>query len=97
MYTVPVSMSVNFYRNELCSDSNEEGIGNNSELRDDGKNVEPGADVLSTLGYRTTKNGGELVSIQPDLDPVVDESKERSKRERHNKYGNETVLDDYCE
>ena len=94
IYIIPVTSCIDLYGNQLSGDGYQERIGDNSELRDDSEEVEPGTNVLGTLGNRTTKDGGELVSIESDLHPVVEESKERSEREGHNKDGGESILND---
>ena len=54
-------------------------------------------DILSALGDWSAEHCHKLVSIQPDLKPVVDESKEWSQGKGCHKDGDEPVLDDCME
>ncbi len=68
-------MSIDLNGDKLCSNGNQKGIGDNSKLRDDGENVKPCTNVLSTLCNWSTEYSGELVGIQTNLNPVVEEGK----------------------
>ena len=50
-------------------------------------------DVLCSLSNRPTEDSNELVSIKPDLNPVVEQGKEGSKREGRHKDGHKPILD----
>ena len=50
-------------------------------------------DILCPFSNRTTEDSNELVSIEPDLDPVVEQGEEGSKREGRHKDGHKPVLD----
>ena len=50
-------------------------------------------DVLCSFSNRPTEDSNKLVSIKPDLDPVVEQGEEGSKRESCHKDGHEPVLD----
>ena len=63
-------------------------------MGDDSEDVKPGTNVLSSLCDRSTEHSGELVGIQSNLNPVVKESKQWSKRKGNNKDGDEAILDD---
>lgn len=57
-------------------------------------NGKPDADVLSSLDHRAAILSHKLLSIQSDLHPVVDESKERRQRASSHEDGDEAELDD---
>ena len=75
MLYIPVTKSIDLKGDKLCSDGDQKSIGDNGQLRDDSENVKPRANVLGTLCNRSTEHGGELVGIQSNLNPVVEESK----------------------
>jgi hypothetical protein len=50
--------------------------------------------IPSTLCYRAPVNDHKLVGVYAYLDPVIQQSKERSQRQCSHEYGNETILDD---
>ena len=63
-------------------------------MGDDSEDVVPCTNVLSTLCNRSTEYSSELVGVQPNLNPVVKEGKQWSKRKGNNKDGDKAVLDD---
>ena len=57
------------------------------------QDAEPDAYVLGALGHRPAVLAGELVSVQTDFHPVVEEGEERSERERRHEDGDEAKLE----
>ena len=49
--------------------------------------------ILCSLSYWSTEECHKLVSIQPDLHPVVQQGKEGGKREGSHKDGHKSILD----
>lgn len=68
-------------------------IGNDGDVCDELHDGKPDADVLSSLNHRAAILSHKLLSVQSDLHPVVDESKERRQRASRHKNGNEAKLD----
>ena len=91
---VPVTKSIDLYGDKLRCDSNQKAIWDNSKLGNDSENVKPGTNILSSLCDWSTEHSGELVGIQPNLNPVIKESKQWSKRKGNNKDGDEAILND---
>lgn len=54
-------------------------------------------DVFSPHGDGPAQLGHKLLGVQSDLDDVVEESEERSERERGHEQRDETELDDWRE
>lgn len=52
-------------------------------------------DVFSTYGNRTTQLSDKLLGVQPDLNNVVEQSKERGKWEGGHKQRHKAKLDDW--
>lgn len=50
-------------------------------------------DILCPFSHWPTEDSNELVSIKPDLDPVVEQGEEGSEREGCHKDCHKTVLD----
>ena len=67
-------------------------IADDSQLCQHFHDLEPDSNVLSSLSHSSPGLTHELLSVQSDLHPVVEESKEWSKREGSNKDGDETKL-----
>lgn len=53
---------------------------------------EPDADVLSSLHHRAAIFSHKLLSVQTNLHPVINESKERSERTSCHEDGDEAKL-----
>ena len=58
---------------------------------------EPDADVLRAFGERPARLGHQLLRVEPDLDPVVDEREEGRQREGGHEDGDETELEHHLE
>lgn len=67
-------------------------VGEHGRVRDELQDGKPDADVLSSLHHRAAIFSDELLSIQTNLHPIVDESEERSERTRCHKDGDESKL-----
>lgn len=67
-------------------------VADDGKLRESVENLEPDSDVLTSFCYRTSRLAGELVSVQSDLHPVVEQSKERRQRKRRHEYCYEPEL-----
>lgn len=50
-------------------------------------------DILCSFSDRPTEDSNELVSIKPDLNPVVEQAKEGTKRKSCHKDGHKPILD----
>ena len=57
--------------------------------------MEPYANVTCSLGKWTAEDGDKFVSVETNLDDVVDPCKEWSKRESSNKDSNKSILNNY--
>ena len=68
-------------------------IGHHRQLGNDLKDTVPRTNVLSSLGNLATHKHNILVSVQSDLNPVVEKSSQGSQRESCDKYSNEAILD----
>ena len=58
---------------------------------------EPDADVLRSFGERPASFGHQLLSVEADLDPVVDEREEWRDREGNHENGDEAELEHHLE
>lgn len=68
-------------------------VGDDGQVRQGLQDVEPHADVLGTLGYRTAVLAHKLVRVQADFHPVVEEGEERRQGERRHEDGDEAELE----
>ena len=67
------------------------------EVRQGLQDVEPGADVLRTLGHRPAVLTHKLVGVQADLGPVVEQSEEGRQGEGRHEDGDEAKLQHWGE
>ena len=73
-------------------------FGRLSHIADDGKvgqrleDGEPDADVGAPLGDRPARLAEELLRVQPDLHPVVEQREQWRQRERRHENGDEAEL-----
>ena len=63
-------------------------------MRDELHDGKPDADVLSSLHHWAAVFHHKLLSVQTNLNPVVNEREERSERTRRHEDGDEAELDD---
>jgi hypothetical protein len=56
------------------------------------QDLEPDPDVLGPLGHGPSRLTHKLLSIEPNLDPVVEQSKKGSQGKGSDKDGDETEL-----
>ena len=70
-------------------------IADDSQLSECVENCEPDSDILTSFGDRPARFTGELVSVQADLKPVVEQCKQRRKRKRSHEDCYETELQHY--
>jgi len=68
-------------------------VGDDGQVRQGFQDVEPDADVLGALGHRPAVLARELVRVQADLHPVVEEGEERRQGERRHEDGDEPKLE----
>ena len=61
-------------------------------MRDELQDGKPDADVLHPLHHRAAIFSHKLLSVQTNLHPVIDESKERSERTSRHEDGDEAKL-----
>ena len=87
-----IVISVDQLLYEVTGEGNEEGIADDSQLGQHLHDLEPDPNVLSSLCHSSPCLTHKLLSIQSDLHPVVEESKERSQGEGSYKDGDETKL-----
>ena len=57
-------------------------VADDGQLNDGLEDREPDADVVASLGHRSARRTDELVRVETDLEPVVEQSEQRSQRER---------------
>ena len=67
-------------------------IWNDSEVSNHVQDLEPDPDVLGPLGHRPSRLADELLSVQPDLHPVVQEGEEGGEGEGRHEDGDEAEL-----
>lgn len=63
-------------------------------MRHEVQDGEPDADVLRPLGHGAAGLAHELLRVQPDLHPVVEQREERRQREGRHEDGDEAKLED---
>ena len=68
-------------------------IADDRQLRDHLHDPEPDADVLRPLGHGPPCLADELLGVQSDLHPVVEESKQGRQGEGRHEDGDETELE----
>ena len=56
------------------------------------EDLEPDPDILGPLGHSPSRLADKFLSVETDLDPVVEQREERSEWEGRNKYGDEAEL-----
>lgn len=77
------------------------GYGRGTHVADDGQvgqhvqDLEPDADVLGALRDWPPRLAHQLVRVQPDLHPVVEQREQRRKRERRHEDGDEAELQNW--
>lgn len=59
------------------------------------QDLKPDADILCALRHDAPRLTDELLRVQSDLHPVVEERKERRQRERSDKDGDEAELENW--
>ena len=57
-----------------------------------GDDVEPDADAGCLLSERATRVANQLLRVQAQFDPVVEQGEEGSERKRHHEYSYKTEL-----
>ena len=67
-------------------------VTDDSELCQRVQNDKPDADVLTAFSHGTPRLAHELVRVQPDLYPVVQQREERGQREGGHEYSDEAKL-----
>ena len=72
---------------ELCTH-----IANDSQVCQHVENFKPDADVLGTLSHNATGLTDKLLSIKPDLHPVVEQCEQWGQGEGSNEDGDEAKL-----
>ena len=78
---------------EIFSKDGFTDIADNSQLSDHLHDGEPDPDVLRSLRHGPSGLADELLGVQPDLHPVVEEGEERGEGEGRHEYGNKTKLE----
>lgn len=67
-------------------------VAEHGHVCDELQDGEPDADILSSFRHRPAILGDKLLSVQPRLHPVVNESEERSEGTRSHEDGDEPEL-----
>ena len=70
-------------------------ICDDGEVRDHVEDLEPDADVLGSLGHGPPRLANELLRVQPDLDPVVEQREEGGQGEGRHEDGDEAELQNW--
>ena len=70
-------------------------VADDGYLSDTVQNVKPDADILSSVGDRSSHFTNELVRVNADLKDVVGECEERSQRKCSHKDCDETELENF--
>lgn len=69
-------------------------VAEDGNVRDELHDGKPDADVLGSLHHWAAIFHHKLLSVQTNLNPVVNESEERSERTRRHEDGDEAKLND---
>ena len=67
-------------------------IGDDGKLGQKVENLEPDPYVLRSLSYSASCFTDKLLSVQPNLDPIVEQGEERGQWECSHEDGDETKL-----
>ena len=67
-------------------------VADDGELNDGVEDAEPDSDVLAAFGDRPASLADELVSVQTDLQPVVEQREQRRQRKRRHEHRYEAEL-----
>ena len=70
-------------------------ISDDGEVGDHVEDLEPDADVLGSLGHGAPRLADELLGVESNLDPVVEQREEGGQREGRNENGDEAELQNW--
>ena len=77
---------------EVRSEGYEEGVGDDRELGQHVQDLEPNADIFCPFGHGSARFANELLGVQANFDPVIEQGEERRQRESRHEDGDEAEL-----